>query len=610
MNWMAKKSVAYVFCTLIVSLFCVSSVFGQGSPNIVWQRQQNSDRINSVLFSPDGATFITGSSDRLINFWRASDGTLTQTLNAAAPKVHESSIEWLALSVDGRNLASCNYKMVKLWRLPAGTEQQLPGHTDWVVGVAFSPNGTYLASASFDGSVKIWRVSDGSLVKTIKIGGEVRSVSFSPDGQYLASGGGDATVRIWRTSDWTLAQTLAGHTSDIYVLHFSPDGTSLASGGYDHTARVWNTSTWTSRYTINASGNVYALEFTADSQQLGISDGESNHILLYRVSTGTLVKKFDQQTLNVQSIAFSVDNAMGYGRADATVTLASLGAATTPPPSTPPPTTPPPTTPPPVTKTNPPVVTAGVPLNIIFQHTSGVLNGWSMNGTNRVEKFKINNGKAPNPSWRLFGFGDMDRDGQKDYVWQNPSGATALWLMDGQNPAQSIPVLDGNKIEARWRVVGVGDFNHDRQSDIVFQTGAGALRAWMMDGSEVADSALLLSGQRLALGWNVVGIADFNHDNNPDLVLENSQGVVRIQLMKGTQPADLVFLQNGLPKAKNWRVAGTADFNADGETDLLLQHNSGLVSVWFLKQTTFLKSAPLNEGKPMMVGWRIVGVTR
>jgi len=51
----------------VVSLFCsTTKVSGQGSPNIVWQQKQNSDRINSVVFSPDGGTFITGSSDRLI----------------------------------------------------------------------------------------------------------------------------------------------------------------------------------------------------------------------------------------------------------------------------------------------------------------------------------------------------------------------------------------------------------------------------------------------------------------------------------------------------------------------------------------------------------------
>jgi hypothetical protein len=300
-------------------------VFAQGSPNIIWERNVSVDRVNSVIFTPDGNTLISGGSDRLINLWRVSDGTLLQTLNTNAAFVHESSIESLSITPDASLLASCSYKIVQLWKLPSGAMQTLNGHTDWVVGVAFSPDGKILASASFDTSVKIWRASDGALLQTIPGVAQQRCVAFSPDGSLLAIGGGEKTVRLFRTSDWTLVKTLTGHTQDIYAIAFSPDGTMIASGGYDQTVKLWNVGEGTLRYTFDGNGgNVYGVAFTPDSSEVAYTDGEGNTIRVYRTSDGALLKKFTSDVDAVQTVAFSRDGLLGYGRIDETVVLARI----------------------------------------------------------------------------------------------------------------------------------------------------------------------------------------------------------------------------------------------------------------------------------------------
>jgi hypothetical protein len=88
------------------------------------------------------------------------------------------------------------------------------GHGSHVNSVAFSPNGTLLATGSDDTTIKLWRVSDGAFVRTLAgHTSSVNSIAFSPDGTLLVLGSSDRTVRLWRVSDGTLARTLSGHTN-------------------------------------------------------------------------------------------------------------------------------------------------------------------------------------------------------------------------------------------------------------------------------------------------------------------------------------------------------------------------------------------------------------
>jgi WD40 repeat protein len=126
--------------------------------------------------------------------------------------------------------------------LPPGGTAILKGHTASLFGVAFSPDGKTVATASFDKSVKLWDVANGKQIKSFEGPSGHQSlvlcVAFSPDGQLLASGGQDNTAKIWEVPMGTYLQEL-GHSDAVNALALSPDGLKLAGAGKDGTIKIW-----------------------------------------------------------------------------------------------------------------------------------------------------------------------------------------------------------------------------------------------------------------------------------------------------------------------------------------------------------------------------------
>ncbi|MEP0949257.1 TIR domain-containing protein [Leptolyngbya subtilissima DQ-A4] len=192
------------------------------------------------------------------------------------------------------------------------------GHSDWVYGVEFSPDGKLLASASLDGSVKLWQ-PDGILINTFQgpDGGGLADVSFSPDGQTLAAGGED-TVYLWSTAG-ELLRTLQGHGDWVSSVRFSPDGQKIASASADKTVRIWRQDGTSLATLTGHAGPVTSVSFNPVTDTL-VSGGFDSTIRVWQTN-GTLLKTIETED-GILDVAFSPDGAaIAAASKDGTVTL-------------------------------------------------------------------------------------------------------------------------------------------------------------------------------------------------------------------------------------------------------------------------------------------------
>ncbi len=129
-----------------------------------------------------------------------------------------------------------------------GIKSNLPAQDDLIrtIGmgnlycIAYSPDGTKLASAGSSGYVYIWDINTGNVIDTLKgHTDDVRSVAFSPDGSKIASGSADNTIKLWDANTGALIRTFVGHTDYVLSVAFSPDGSKIASGCWDGTIKMW-----------------------------------------------------------------------------------------------------------------------------------------------------------------------------------------------------------------------------------------------------------------------------------------------------------------------------------------------------------------------------------
>jgi WD40 repeat protein len=243
-------------------------------------------------------------------------------------------------------------KPIQVWKFAADTPTKNFPHPNIVDAVAFSPDGTQLATGCHDGRLRLFDVAKGAQIREIQAHvtmpqpSAIYCLAWSADGKQIVSGSYDHSLKLWNAADGKLIREFKGyeakkfekgHTDGVVFVALAPDGKTLASaGGWDHSIKIWNVADGNVlRELANPSfkagpvpqppqahpGVVYRVRYTPDGKRLISAGGAprlQGYLAIWNVDDGKMLYGAEQALGTLFSLAVSADGkllAVGAGGA-------------------------------------------------------------------------------------------------------------------------------------------------------------------------------------------------------------------------------------------------------------------------------------------------------
>jgi WD40 repeat protein len=229
----------------------------------------HSQQVTALAFSAGGRIIATADSGKPIN------------LQDLATK-GRAALDRAAAESD---------KTIKVWDVETGHERLTLRADIAPLAMEFSPDGRRLAVVGsgpirrekiteenvrihFGGKGAVWEIATGRVVFDVPgQKDQIVAVAFSPDGSRLATSSWDGTIKVVDASDGKELHHLGGHTSYVVSVAFSPDGRRLASGSFDQTIKLWDVATGQEVLDLNTNAGVERVQFSPDGREIAVLTG-------------------------------------------------------------------------------------------------------------------------------------------------------------------------------------------------------------------------------------------------------------------------------------------------------------------------------------------------
>jgi WD40 repeat protein/mono/diheme cytochrome c family protein len=262
-----------------------------------------SDRIQSVVFSADGATLVAagGTPARFgeVQIWDVPARKLQRSVMVSADTVFGAS-----LSPDGSKIAvGCADNTVRVIETASGKELLKMGHHEnWVLGTAFGADGKRLVSVGRDRAAKLTDALSGAFVENVNLlRDELTAVARHPRRDYVLIGGQERIPYLYMmdrpkamkiADDTTLVRKFEPQLGPIFALAFSSDGSRITAGGVSAEVPIYNTDTGERVSTCRGhQAGIYTVAFRPDGAELATA-GFDGRVRLYETGSGKLVREF------------------------------------------------------------------------------------------------------------------------------------------------------------------------------------------------------------------------------------------------------------------------------------------------------------------------------
>lgn len=282
-----------------------AQLFDAETGTLLQQFLGHSGTVNSAIFTPDGQSIVTGSSDHTVRFWNLRG-------EEVALWPHPATVAGIAISPDGKRvLTMCLDLKSRLWDVASNTLLRETKKISFVSARfpagAFSPDGTVVATAAEGGGIDLWNVNTYEEVGHIETGIDLlNALAFSPDGSTLMVALGDSATMAARLYDLRTKLplwTATAHTNVISSVAFAPDGKWIATSSWDGTARIWEATSGRELCTMRQT-TLESIAVSPDGRRLITSAGQ-----IWDVENCQLAQSLGNQARTTVALAVSADGA-------------------------------------------------------------------------------------------------------------------------------------------------------------------------------------------------------------------------------------------------------------------------------------------------------------